>query len=112
MTIPAWLVCYYGVIYFSGSGQLEHWQGTGYLVAFFLGAAMGFDRPVWPWAIIALPYIAKNWTFPFFNADGAEYLLLVGLTMLGAATVPLGRIFQLAWQQDHIPNRSFAHTNG
>lgn len=112
MAIPAWLVGYYGVIYFSSSGQLEGWQGSGYLVAFFLGAAMGFDRPFWPWAIVALPYLSRNWSFPFFYANGAEYLLLIGLALLGTVTVPLGRVFQRAWQQDQNPDRSFAHTTG
>jgi hypothetical protein len=100
------------VIYFSGGGQLEGWQGAGYLVVFFLGAAMGFDRPVWPWAVIAVPLLTPNWIHPLIWAEGAEYLLYTGIALIGAATVPLSRVCLRAWQEDRDTDQSFAHNLG
>ena len=36
----------------------------------------------------------------------------IQINLLGTVTVPLGRVFQRAWQQDQNPDRSFAHTTG
>jgi hypothetical protein len=112
LAVPAWVVGYYGVIYFSGGGQLEGWQGAGYLVVFSLGAAMGFDRPVWPWAVIAVPLLTPNWIHPLIWAEGAEYLLYTGIALIGAATVPLSRVCLRAWQEDRDTDQSFAHNLG
>lgn len=106
MTVPAWMVGYYAAIYFSHNGQLNGGDGAGYVAVFCLGAAMGFDRPIWPWAIAVLPALPHAQVVPLFYADGAESLLLIGIALLGAITVPLSRVFQRAWLEDRDTGRS------
>ena len=111
LAIPAWVVGYYGVIYSPG-GQLGPSQGAGYLTVFFLGAAMGFDRPIWPWAIIVVPLINPLWIYPLVWPYGADYFVYIGIALLGAATVPLSRVCLRAWQQDRDIDPSFAQLGG
>lgn len=99
LVFPAWLMGYYGVVFLSAEGQLNSWAGAEYVAIFCFGAAMGLDRPVWPWLIAVLPLLPYVWVAPLFSSVGAEYLPLIGIALLGAITVPLSRVFQRAWTE-------------
>jgi len=103
MAVAAWIVGYYGVVYLAGNGQLNEWVGATYVAAFFFGAGMGFDRPAWPWLIVALPILPYSPVTPLFSVlHGAENLVLSGIALLGMTTVPLSRVFQRAWSTDPV----------
>ena len=97
MIVPASIVTYYSVIFLSPGGQLNSWVGAEYVAVFCLGAAMGFDRPAWPWLIAVLPALAPIGLRPLFFAFGSGYAPLIAIAGLGAITVPLSRLFQRAW---------------
>lgn len=107
LAVPATVAGWLGVIYFSYNGRLND---LDYLVAFAIGAALGFDRPRWPWVLVLVPSLFGS-LHPLFFAHGADYLVIACCALLGAATVPLGRIFRRGWQEDPQEPAVCAHAS-
>lgn len=110
MAVPAWLIGYYVIIYFSYSGYLEMPIAVAYVAAFFVGAAIGLERPLWPWAIIAAPLLLPSIGIrPLLDAQGVEGLATGAMLLLGAVSVPIGLFLQRGWQPIVDPQKPPSH---
>ena len=103
LAVPALVLGYLGVLLYSPSGHLESGQAAEYAAAFLFGAAMGFDRPWWPWVLVAMPGLVEGLPALVLVGEGNEVVVIALIALLGASSVPFGRILHRGWQENLSP---------
>jgi len=103
LAVPALVIGYLGILLFSPSGHLESGQAAEYAAAFLFAAAMGFDRPVWPWVLVAMPGLVEGLPALVLAGEGNEVVLIALIALLGASSVPFSRILYRGWQENMAP---------
>ena len=102
VAIPALVAGYLAVLVLSPTGRIQDSPLGPFLAAFFLGAAMGFDRPLWPWFLVAIPALFEGWSALLVTGDGNGAVVVL-ITLVGAASVPFSRILYRGWRQNAAP---------
>jgi hypothetical protein len=103
MAVPAVVVGYLGVLFFSSQGRLDGLQAAEWSAAFLFGAGMGFDRPWWPWLVVAAPGLSEGILGIGFVGQSGELLAVLVITLLGAISVPFGRMLLDGWHENLTP---------
>ena len=101
--IPALVAGYLGVLVVSPTGRIQDSPVELFIAAFFFGAAMGFDRPIWPWLLVAVPGLMEGLPSLLFSGYANEVLVVGFIAILGASSVPFSRILYAGWQENNAP---------
>ena len=103
VAIPAIVAGYLGVLVVSPTGRIQDSPVDLFVAVFFFGAAMGFDRPLWPWLVVAVPGVLEGLPAMVLAGHANEVLLVVFIAVLGASSVPFSRILLRGWQENISP---------
>jgi len=102
VAVPALVAGYLGVLIVSPTGRVQDSGVELFIAAFFFGAAMGFDRPIWPWLLVAVPLL-EGLPYLLFSGEGNELVVTLIIALLGASSVPFSRILYGGWQENVAP---------
>ncbi len=102
VAVPALVAGYLGVLIVSPTGRIQDSGVELFIAAFFFGAAMGFDRPFWPWLLVTLPLL-EGLPYLMFSGQRNELVVTLLIAVLGASSVPFSRILHGGWQENAAP---------
>ncbi len=103
VAVPALVAGYLGVLIVSPTGRIQDSGVELFIAAFFFGAAMGFDRPFWPWLLVAAPGLLEGLPSLLYFGGGNEMVVTLLIAILGASSVPFSRILYRGWQENAAP---------